>query len=104
MAWLSDLIRPFALVLAQTARLEDTPLGPFGHIGVACATREEIDAKVELAQQEGVLRRPAQQSGAPVGYRAFFADPDGNTLELSYVQQIGLEIIMARNATAQQDD
>ncbi|MEL7698130.1 MULTISPECIES: VOC family protein [Pantoea] len=103
-AWLSDLTRPFALVLVQSAHLEDTPLGPFGHIGVACATREEIDAKVALAQQEGVLRRPAQQSGAPVGYWAFFADPDGNTLELSYGQQIGLEIIMARNATSQQND
>lgn len=61
------------------------------------ASREEIDEKVALARLEGVLRRDAQQSGAPVGYWAFFADPDGNTLELSYGQQIGLEIITARN-------
>ena len=100
-AWLSDLTRPFALVLVQSERCEDTPLGPFGHIGVACASREEIDAKVEQAQQEGVLRRAAQESGSPVGYWAFFADPDGNTLELSYGQQIGMEIIMARNAAVQ---
>lgn len=100
-AWLSDLTRPFALVLVQPAQQEDTPLGPFGHIGVACATREEIDVKVAQAQQEGILRRAAQQSAAPVGYWAFFADPDGNTLELSYGQQIGMEIIMAQNATLQ---
>jgi lactoylglutathione lyase len=92
-AWLSDLTRPFALVLVQSETTIDTPLGPFGHIGVACHSKEEIDATVALAEREGVLRRPAQQSLAPVGYWAFFADPDGNTLELSYGQQIGLEII-----------
>lgn len=95
-AWLSDLTRPFALVLVQSEISNDTPLGPFGHIGVACGSREEIDAKVKLAEQEGVLRRAAQQSAAPVGYWAFFADPDGNTLELSYGQQIGMEVITAR--------
>ena len=97
-AWLSDLTRPFAMVLVQSDSTDDTPLGPFGHIGVACASREEIDEKVAIARTEGVLRREAQQYGAPVGYWAFFADPDGNTLELSYGQQIGLEIITARNA------
>lgn len=97
-AWLSDLTRPFALVLVQSESSDDTPLGPFGHIGVACASREEIDEKVAIARREGVLRRDAQQSEAPVGYWAFFADPDGNTLELSYGQQIGLEIITARQS------
>ena len=97
-AWLSDLTRPFALVLVQSDSTDDTPLGPFGHIGVACASREEIDEKMAIARTEGVLRREAQQYGAPVGYWALFADPDGNTLELSYGQQIGLEIITARNA------
>lgn len=97
-AWLSDLTRPFALVLVQSQTTVDTPLGPFGHIGVAANSKEEIDAKVALAEREGVLRRPAQQSSDPVGYWAFFADPDGNTLELSYGQQIGLEIMMGRHS------
>lgn len=98
-AWLSDLTRPFALVLVQSQVSVDTPLGPFGHIGVACRSQEEIDAKVKLAEQEGVLRRAAQQSLPPVGYWAFFNDPDGNTLELSYGQQIGMEIMMARQCS-----
>lgn len=97
-AWLSDLTRPFALVLVQSDSSDDTPLGPFGHIGVACTSREQIDEKVAIARREGVLRRAALQSEAPVGYWAFFADPDGNTLELSYGQQIGLEIITARQS------
>ena len=95
-AWLSDLTRPFALVLVQSEQATDTPLGPFGHIGVACSSREEIDARVRQAEQEGILRRAARQSPAPVGYWAFIADPDGNTLELSCGQKIGMEIITAQ--------
>lgn len=95
-AWLSDLTRPFALVLVQTAVRRDTPLGPFGHLGVACATREEIDKKVVMAEREGVLRKAPVASPPPVGYWAFFADPDGNTLELSCGQQVGLQAMIAR--------
>ncbi len=36
----------------------------------------EIDEKVALARREGVLRREPEQLGDPVGYFAFFADPD----------------------------
>lgn len=96
-AWLSDLTRPFALVLVQTAVRRDTPLGPFGHLGVACATREEIDEKVAMAGREGVLRKAPVASPSPVGYWAFFADPDGNTLELSFGQQVGLQAMIARD-------
>ncbi len=55
----------------------------------------EIDEKVALARREGVLRREPEQLGDPVGYFAFFADPDGNTLELSWGQRVGLEVIPA---------
>ncbi|EPG3403134.1 VOC family protein [Klebsiella pneumoniae] len=94
-AWLSDRTRPFALVLVQSDDPADTPPGPFGHLGVACATQAEIDEKVALARREGVLRREPEQLGDPVGYFAFFADPDGNTLELSWGQRVGLEVILA---------
>ncbi len=36
----------FRPVLVQSDDPADTPLGPFGHLGVACATRAEIDEKV----------------------------------------------------------
>ncbi|VEB95878.1 lactoylglutathione lyase [Cedecea lapagei] len=92
-AWLSDRTRPFALVLVQADNPTDTPLGNFGHLGVACATKEEIDQKTAMARAEGVLRREPEQLGDPVGYFVFFADPDGNTLELSYGQRVGLEAL-----------
>jgi lactoylglutathione lyase len=41
--WLTDHTRPFVIVLVEAADQQDHPLGPFGHLGVACASREEID-------------------------------------------------------------
>ena len=92
-AWLSDRTRPFALVLVQADNVTDTPLGHFGHLGIACATREEIDRKTAMAIAEGVLRKEPEYLGDPVGYYVFFADPDGNTLELSFGQRVGLDAI-----------
>ncbi|HBR1414647.1 TPA: VOC family protein [Klebsiella pneumoniae] len=92
-AWLSDHTRPFALVLVQADKVTDTPLGNSSHLGVACADREEIERKIGMARAEGVLRKEPEDAGEPVGYYVLFADPDGNTLELSYGQQVGLKVI-----------
>ncbi len=85
--WLSDRTRPFVIVLAKQAVVEH-PLLPFSHLGVACATREEIDLLAEEAENEDCLIGGPMDSGPPVGYWAFFRDPDGNTLELSHGQHV----------------
>jgi len=87
-AWLSDGTRPFVVVLVQSRTAKDTPLGPFGHLGVALATREDVDRLVSDARLEGVLLSEPTDSGPPVGYWAFLSDPDGNTLELSHGQLV----------------
>lgn len=87
-AWMSDARRPFALVLVEQREGRDTPLGPFGHLGIACATRDEVDRLCALAEAEGHLRAAPQDSGESIGYWAFLADPDGNTLELSFGQRV----------------
>ncbi|MBB1521028.1 VOC family protein [Aquipseudomonas guryensis] len=91
-AWMSDLSRPFALVLIESDTLRDTPLGPHGHLGVACSSREAVQQLAEQAQRLGILRSPPQDGGYPVGYWAYIADPDGNTLEISYGQKIAFTI------------
>ncbi len=85
--WLSDHTRPFVIVLAKQSVVEH-PLLPFSHLGVACATREEIDRLAEEAKEEDRLIGGPMDSGPPVGYWAFFRDPDGNTLELSHGQEV----------------
>ena len=90
-AWLSDLTRPFVLVLAESDSVGQ-PLGPFAHLGVACASREELDEHCARARSAGCLRREPSDYGGPAGYLAFIADPDGHTLELSYGQETGLAV------------
>ena len=58
--WLSDHTRPFVIVLVEAANQQDHPLGPFGHLGVACASREEIDRLYAEACREG---RPTRERG-----------------------------------------
>lgn len=91
-AWLSDLTRPFVIVLIQAPGLNDTPLGPFGHLGVAVASREEVDRLVELAWTDGSLASGPTDSGPPVGYWAYIRDPDGNTLEVAYGQEVAFTV------------
>ncbi len=90
-AWLSDCVRPFVLVLVEASEV-DAPLGPFAHLGVACPSRESVDQLCEAARAEGRLRKEPWDSESPAGYLAMLSDPDGHTLELSYGQQTGLAV------------
>ncbi len=98
--WLTDHTRPFVIVLIETASQNDTALGPLGHLGVACESRAAIDLLCAEAEAEGRLRRGAIDSGPPIGYTAFLADPDGNSLELSHGQEVGLAVARAKSTNS----
>lgn len=91
-AWLADGTRPFALVLVASTALVDTPLGPFGHIGVASPRPEDVYDRAAEAERRGILRSAPREDGPPVGLWTYLADPDGNTLELSFGQHIAFAI------------
>jgi catechol 2,3-dioxygenase-like lactoylglutathione lyase family enzyme len=93
--WLSDLTRPFVIVLIQVPQVEHQLL-PLAHLGVACKTRAEVDRLCQDAQQEGFLQDGPQDAGHPIGYWAFLQDPDGHTLELSYGQEILFTVQQAK--------
>ena len=86
--WVSDLTRPFALVLIETAN-EISPLLPMAHLGVGVRAREEVDRICQLAQDEQCLVRAPEDSGPPVGYWLLVRDPDGHTLEVAFGQELG---------------
>ena len=89
--WLSDLTRPFAIVLIETDKAV-RPLLPIAHLGVAVQSQREVDRLCELARQAGCLARAPEQSGPPVGYWALLRDPDGHTLEISHGQEVRLTV------------
>lgn len=95
-AWISDHTRPFVIVLIQSSDAEpEAPLGPFGHLGVAVRSRDDVDRLAAEARREGLLRRGPMDSGPPVGYWAFIADPDGNIVEISFGQDVALTELAA---------
>ena len=93
--WLSDHTRPFVIVLIETPAVPD-PLQPIAHLGVGCASREEVDQQCEKAEREGVLITGPHDYGPPVGYWALFRDPDGHTLEVSHGQEVALAVKTTR--------
>ena len=89
--WLSDRTRPFVIVLIETPDVEH-PLLPVAHLGVGCASREDVDRICEKARAEEILIAGPLDYGPPVGYWAFVRDPDGHTLEVSHGQEVGLTV------------
>jgi catechol 2,3-dioxygenase-like lactoylglutathione lyase family enzyme len=88
--WLSDLTRPFVIVLLQTDVTH--VLGGWAHLGVAVASRDEVDRRVADALDAGLTVSGPYDEGAPVGYWAIVADPDGHHLELAYGQEVGVAV------------
>jgi len=98
-AWISDLTRPFVLVLIETT--PDQCLGgTFCHIGMAVASPADVDRRCELARAEGRPVWGPNDYGPPVGYWAYLVDPDGHNLEISYGQEVAFTVQSAtREAT-----
>lgn len=89
--WISDGTRPFVIVLIE-ADVVSGRLEGIAHLGVGCASREEVDRLAALARSEGRLRLGPLDEGPPVGYYAIMADPDGHNLEVSFGQEVGLTV------------
>ncbi|MCC5635587.1 VOC family protein [Nostoc sp. CHAB 5844] len=94
-AWISDLTRPFVIVLLQLDKAQCQPSSGF-HLGVACKSREEVDRLCAEAKSEGLLQVEPQDWGSPVGYWAFIRDPDGYQLEVAYGQEVNITIAQAQ--------
>ena len=88
--WLSDLTRPFVIVLLQTE--VTNVLGGWAHLGVAVASRAEVDRRVADARDLGHTVSGPYDEGPPVGYWAIVDDPDGHHLELAYGQEVGVTV------------
>jgi catechol 2,3-dioxygenase-like lactoylglutathione lyase family enzyme len=95
-AWISDLTRPFVVVIIQAPTVEGGLSGLWSHLGVGVASREEVDRRCAAARAEGRMVMGPTDSGYPVGYWAYIVDPDGHNLEISYGQEVGLVVEQSR--------
>jgi len=81
-AWISDGTRPFVVVLIEVDQVRH-PLLPLAHLGVGCASRDEVDRLAARAHEEGRAVWGPTDSGYPVGYWTLIADPDQHTQEVA---------------------
>jgi catechol 2,3-dioxygenase-like lactoylglutathione lyase family enzyme len=95
--WLSDLTRPFVLVLLEAPVTH--VLGGWAHLGVAVESRAEVDRRVADARAAGVVVDGPHDAGPPVGYWAILADPDGHHLELAFGQEVAAVVAAATRTT-----
>ena len=89
--WLSDLSRPFVIVLIEVDEVEGRLEG-IAHLGIGCRSRSEVDLKCDVARKESCLLLGPEDAGQPVGYWALIRDPDGHNLELSFGQEVTLAV------------
>lgn len=94
--WLSDLTRPFVVVLIAAEVTHE--LGGWTHLGVACPDREDVDRRCAEARAAGVVVEGPFDDGPPVGYWAILTDPDGHHLELAHGQDVEDAVVAARAA------
>ena len=99
-AWISDLTRPFVLVLIEVPALDERLGGVYCHVGMGVASRGRIDEMCDRARAEQRTVMGPIDSGPPVGYWAYIVDPDGHNLEISYGQEVGLTVGSATSTTA----
>lgn len=103
-AWISDGTRPFVIVLIESRspfpgsslipRAIGSLMPHFSHLGVACASRAAVDDACSRAEEAGILEMAPRDFGPPVGYFGLIRDPDGNSLEVSYGQEVGLAVAL----------
>jgi len=89
-AWLSDLTRPFVVVLLETTPTHT--LGGWAHLGVGCASRDEVDHRLVEARTAGFEIMGPCDDGPPAGYWGIITDPDGHQLEVAYGQQVRVTV------------
>jgi catechol 2,3-dioxygenase-like lactoylglutathione lyase family enzyme len=94
-AWISDLTRPFVLVLIEVPEVDSRLGGTYCHVGLGVESRAAVDALCERARAAGRPVFGPIDSGPPVGYWGYVVDPDGHNLEVSYGQEVGLTVEQA---------
>ncbi|MEZ5321962.1 MAG: VOC family protein [Microthrixaceae bacterium] len=93
-AWISDHTRPFIVVLLGTTERDAVAtLGGWAHLGVGCASRDEVDRRLADAAAAGFRVLPAVDAGPPVGYYGIIKDPDGHNLEVAYGQHVEAVVV-----------
>ena len=80
----------FAISLLEMPVANAMPMPGVMHLGLDCTTKAQVDKIASDAKKAGILLSGPIDSGPDLGYQTYISDPDGNNLEFSFGQKLGL--------------
>lgn len=80
----------FAISLLEMPVANAMPMPGVMHLGLDCTSKAQVDKIASDAKKAGILLSAPVDSGPDLGYQTYISDPDGNNLEFSFGQQLGL--------------
>lgn len=80
----------FVISLLEMPVANAQPMPGVMHLGLDCSTKAQVEKIASDAKKAGILLAGPVDSGPDLGYQTHIADPDGNNLEFSFGQKIGL--------------
>ena len=66
------------------------PMPGVMHLGLECTSKAQVDKIAADAKKAGILISGPVDSGPDLGYQTYISDPDGNNLEFSFGQKVGI--------------
>ncbi len=80
----------FVISLLEMPVQSALPMPGVMHLGFECSSKAEVDKVAADAKKAGILLSGPVDSGPDLGYQTYISDPDGNNLEFSFGQKIGI--------------
>ena len=80
----------FVISLLEMPVQTALPMPGVMHLGFECNSKAQVDKVAADAKKAGILMSGPVDSGPDLGYQTYISDPDGNSLEFSFGQRVGL--------------
>ncbi len=80
----------FVISLLEMPVQTALPMPGVMHLGFECNSKAQVDKVATDAKKAGILLSGPVDSGPDLGYQTYISDPDGNNLEFSFGQTLGI--------------
>lgn len=80
----------FSISLLEMPVANALPMPGVMHLGLDCTSKAQVDKIASDAKKAGILLSAPVDSGSDLGYQTYISDPDGNNLEFSFGQSLGI--------------
>jgi lactoylglutathione lyase len=80
----------FVISLLEMPMQMALPMPGVMHLGLDCTSKAQVDKIATDAKKAGILVSGPVDSGPDLGYQTYISDPDGNNLEFSFGQKVGV--------------